>query len=57
MIRYRIPPLRRWPHMAGLLARCGVLQVRIRWGCFLAGTTVAEVRREMRLRQLTGREG
>lgn len=26
MIRYRIPPLRRWPHMAGLLARCGVLQ-------------------------------
>jgi hypothetical protein len=32
--------------------RLGILQIRIRWRCLLLGTTVAEVRRQERLRKL-----
>jgi len=42
-------------YITSLRLRLAIMRVRVAWGCWLAGTTVAELRRVRRLRELTGR--
>ena len=42
-------------YIMSLQLRLAVLRVRVAWGCWLGGTTVAELRRVRRLNELTGR--
>ncbi len=52
---FRMPPARLWPHLAPELIRLGLMNLKLRWWCWLSGTTVAEVRRQIRLDKPMGR--
>lgn len=47
--------IRNVPRAAALLPRLAWLRLRVRLLCRMMGTTPAEFRRQMRLRELTGR--
>ncbi len=38
-----------------LILRLAWLRLRLAWGCWLTGTSMDELRRQLRLRKLTGR--
>ena len=42
-------------YIMSLQLRLAVMRTQVAWGCWLAGTTVAEMRRVRRLNELTGR--
>ena len=48
--------IRNTPRRAWLLLRMVAIQIRITWGCWWHGTTRGELRRIIRLRELTGQD-